>query len=85
MAKRGEAGAGEGAEVDLDVQALLEEMGRAGLRPAMIVFLGDTGVPRVATRGVDPVELLRDLARRSRAGRPCRRGAAAWHQASSDV
>ncbi len=69
-----DAAEGGGGEVDLEVAKLIVEMGREGLRPAMIVFLGEAGIPRVATRGVDPMELLRDLARRSAAGRPCRRG-----------
>lgn len=64
----------EDVEIDLEVVELIVEMGRQGLSPAMIVFLGDSGVPRVATRGVDPLELLRVLARESVARRPCRRG-----------
>ena len=76
MAKRRrpdeESGDG-GGEVDLEVAELIAQMDREGLRPAMIVFLGDACEPRVATRGVEPRWLLRELARRSRAGRPCRR------------
>lgn len=60
--------------IDLEVLELIVDMAREGLQPAMIVFLGDTESPRVATRGVDPAELLRELARESVDGRPCRRG-----------
>lgn len=70
----GGEGAG-GEDLDLEVVELLVEMARLGLHPAMIVFLGGTGPPRVAARGVDPGELLRDLARESVAQRPCRRKA----------
>lgn len=65
--------------LDLDVLELIVDMARQGLQPAMIVFLGDRGSSRVATRGVDPAELLRDLARESVAGRPCRRGTTTRH------
>lgn len=64
----------EEVEIDLELVELIVEMGRKGLSPAMIVFLGDSGVPRVATRGVDPSDLLRLLARERAARRPCRRG-----------
>ena len=63
------------AEVDLDVVELLVEMAEEGFGPALIVFLGDAGAARLATRGVDPADLLRDLARESARRRPCRRGA----------